>query len=352
MSPCARPTPTTRDSLTRAACHSVTMATALERRTDVCAQPWSAAWTQASNAFWSSERPESHFRTSAGPIMARYIVFEIESLAVQVLDDLTVIDIGAGGGELLGDVARLLPQPLRDRVHLIGVDVRCPVGDTSWISARVPGDLGVAPVTGIVMAHEWLDEIACDVAIRHGECDYLLLVDTNGNEQRGPDLRDDAACARLGVDAAAARDWLARWWPLREDGDRAEIGIARDEAWQWMTSLLGRGVALASDYAHDREARLSRYRKGTLAGYRHGRLVRPAADGCVNLTAHVAADACAATVPGTACHRQRDILSAPIPLPPASDSMAYAEALSLRSARAMLRDPNGPGSFTWLRWER
>ena len=68
-------------------------------------------------------------------------------------------------------------------------------------------------------------------------------------------------------------------------GLRAEIGRPRDEAWAAAVGSLERGLAVAVDYAHVRDARPP---FGTLTGFREGREVRPVPDGCCDLTAHVA----------------------------------------------------------------
>ena len=203
------------------------------------------------------------------------------------------------------------------------------------------------------MAHEWLDEIPCDIVERGpDEFDRLVLVDSNGVEDLGPALSDAGACAQYGVDGPETLRWLQRWWPLAEPADRAEIGITRDAAWEWLTGLVERGAALATDYGHTRDERLRRHRFGTLAGYRRGYLATPSPDGTVNLTAHVAVDSCAARVPRSTVRSQREMLhSVTQALPEAVSGPDYARALARQSELARLRDPVGVGAFAWLRWE-
>jgi cytochrome P450 len=57
------------------------------------------------------------------------------------------------------------------------------------------------------------------------------------------------------VPAPDDTDWLERWWPLREPGDRAEIGRTRCAAWAAVLRRLRRGLAVAMDYSHTRAAR-------------------------------------------------------------------------------------------------
>lgn len=311
--------------------------------------PWSRAWRQSARDFWSSERPSDHFRTAASPLVAERIAEVLREVDRRLGQPakLAVIDIGCGDGELLGLVRECCPD-LASRVHWVGIDVR-PVrlqGIESVI-AEVPAPLDLAPVHGIVMAHEWLDEIPCDVVERDADgVDRVVLVDADGGEYLGPSLDDARACADIGVDAHAAREWIKGWWPLSEPGDRAEVGLPRDDAWRWMRGLLAAGTILATDYGHVRDDREMRHRHGTLAGYRSGRLVRPAPDGKVNLTAHVAIDSCANAVPGTTTTRQREELPAAALAsePTASEVQDYFTGLSLRDSRAW-------GDLVWLRWD-
>src|SRR5690606_21176985 len=101
---------------------------------------------------------------------------------------------------------------------------------------------------------------------------------------------------RLGEPVAGAEaQWLARWWPLEgEAGLRAEIGLPRDRAWAAAAGTVARGLAVAVDYAHTAAARPA---FGTLTGFRDGRQAAPVPDGSCDITAHVALDACAETVP-------------------------------------------------------
>ena len=322
---------------------------------------WAGAWSQSAQAFWSDAEPRDHFSTSAGEVVADRLLIELQRIDGRLdhPDQLTILDIGAGDGSLLRLIANRAPASLRGRLRLVGVDVRARSAQTAqtgpeWITTWAPSRLDVEPVRGIVMAHEWLDEIPCDVIERDGAGrDRLVLVDDFGGEHLGPPLDDAQACAAHGFDAGVAREWLAQWWPLAEPGDRAEVGLSRDAAWTWLTSLLGRGLVVATDYGHTRHERITRFRGGTLTGYAYGRQVRPVPSGSTNVTAHVAVDSCASAVPGTTLTSQRDMLAAvSATLPDPGDALAFAQGLERRSSLAMLRDAQGLGAFTWMRWER
>lgn len=317
--------------------------------TPMSVTPWSRAWREASREFWSSEQPSAHFTTSAGSLVAERIaeiVHEVDARLGQP-ETFHVIDIGCGDGTLLA-LVRDECADLGPRVRWTGVDVRpFEVDGVESLVGEAPCPLPLSDVRGLVMAHEWLDEIPCDIVERDEDgIDRLVLVDLCGVEVLGPPLTDDHACAEYGVDAAQARSWLACWWPLAEPGDRAEVGIARDRAWKWMTGLVAEGTALATDYGHVSAERAERHRDGTLAAYASGHLVRPAPDGGANLTAHVALDSCMAAVPGTTLTVQRDEIGA-IALgvdPSAADVERHFAALRLR-------DRDRLGGVGWLRWD-
>jgi SAM-dependent MidA family methyltransferase len=116
-------------------------------------------------------------------------------------------------------------------------------------------------------------------------------------------------------------------------------------------------VAVAVDYAHDREARPP---YGTLAGYRGGVQVPPVPDGSCDLTAHVALDAVAAAGRRAGAGETRlDTQRAALPAlgidgrrPPrelaGTDPPAYLAGLRRAGEVGELTDPAGLGGFGWL----
>jgi SAM-dependent MidA family methyltransferase len=174
----------------------------------------------------------------------------------------------------------------------------------------------------------------------------LLLVETTtGAERPGP------------PPAAADLAWQRRWWPLREPGDRAEIGLTRSQAWAAVVGRISRGLAVAADYGH---RRAGRPQAGTLTGYRAGRPVRAVPDGSCDLTAGVALDACAGA--GRAAGASASLLTSqrlalralgvtgrrPPPEQAAADPAGYARALCQAGEETELIDPSGLGGFGWL----
>lgn len=319
-------------------------------------RPWQQAWAEAlygPAGFYRREAPADHFRTSAhaSSLLGRALA----QVAVEVDDHLgrpvrlDVVDVGAGRGELLLALAGALPPELRARAALTAVEVG-PRPDgldpaVAWTD-RVPDD-----VSGLLIAHEWLDNVPCPVAeVDPAGAVRLVEVDPrNGRERLGGPLDD------------ADRRWLVRWWPATEPGERAEVGRPRDEAWAGVVSALHRGVALAVDYAHSRAERdAGSYADGTLAAYRLGRAAPPVPDGRSDLTAHVALDACAAAgeeagVTRTALLTQREALrrlgitgSRPDTALAEADPRAYLLALQEAAYAGELLDPAGLGGFGWL----
>jgi SAM-dependent MidA family methyltransferase len=287
------------------------------------------------------EGPAAHFRTSvhASPLFAGAMYELAQRYGLR-----TVVDLGAGRGELLKGLSECDPG-----LRLIGVEVSDrPPGlpdAVEWTDAMPSG------LVCLVIANEWLDNIPLDVVTVTDAGLRLVHVDLeSGQEVVGPppDDRD--------------LDWLAGWWPLdaAEVGDRAEVGRTRDDAWAAVLEALAGGTAVAVDYGHVRDDRPA---KGTLTGYRGGRQVRPVPDGLCDITAHVAMDSCAAAgaaagAATTTLTTQRPALHAlgveaeRPPLDLARDAPAdYVRALSRAGEAAELTDPGGLGGFRWLQQE-
>ncbi|MDN3297984.1 SAM-dependent methyltransferase, partial [Streptomyces ficellus] len=226
------------------------------------------------------EGPAGHFRTSvhASPLFAGAVARLLTRVAQELgTDEVALVDVGAGRGELLTGVLAAVPEGLRVRAYAVERAAR-PAGLDERVSWRPDIPAGVR---GLLFANEWLDNVPVDVAqLDEAGTPRYVEVAPDGTERLGAPV--------TGADA----EWLARWWPLREPGERAEIGRPRDEAWARAVASLSAGLAVAVDYAHTAGARPP---FGTLTGFRAGREVPPVPDGSCDLTSHVALDACAAS---------------------------------------------------------
>jgi len=294
---------------------------------------WTQAWKSANDAFYSHHRAEEEFTTSlhAGSSVATYLAEMIHRNSAGH-DDFFVIDVGSGSGELLRQLA-----PLVGEVNLMGIDLRPkPAGlpdSVSWVQTSI--DDGTIEITGndgslkgLLIAHEFLDDVPCDIVeLDHDLNPCLVLVDPEtGHEEIGPRL-DDAAARRMrgAAELEAMRIWLHRWWPSTRPLARREIGLQRDRVWNRLTGVLDTGIAVAIDYAHrlpDRASGL--WDGGSVKGFRAGRPCTAIPNGCVNITAHVALDACS--------HQGGKILS-------------QAQVLRNESLESW---PGALGSYSWL----
>ena len=286
----------------------------------------------------SAGAPARHFRTSAhtGPAWAQAIAALVERVddALGRPDGFTVVEIGAGQGELLTGLGERAPE----RWELVGVDL-------APRPAALPAGVGwreapPAEWVGVLIAVEWLDVVPVDVVELTEAGPRVVEVDAAGEERVG--------AAPTVTDA----EWLTRWWPLAEVGDRAEIGRPRDEVWRDAVARVRAGAAVAVDSA----TAPARDVAGTMTGYRVGRQVAPVPDGSMDVTAHVlfesVAAAAAATDGETIVLSQRDALhrlgvrgERPSY---GGDPSAYLAALSHAGDEAELLDPAGLGGFTWL----
>lgn len=305
------------------------------------APPWRTAWDGAlygPDGFYRRRTPADHFRTAVhgSDVMATAL---LRLLRESDLD--TVVDVGAGRGELLAALHRLAPD-----LELLGVEVAPrPTGlpmAIAWSSALPES------VEGLVVAHEWLDNVPCHVAAvdDNGEVRVVHVDPATGEESLGHRL------AGPGVPPSMA-EWLNRWWPLDtgSPGARAEVGTARDRAWSEVVGRVTRGIAIAVDYGHqvaDRPAH------GSLRSYRGGRAVPVLPDGSRDVTAHVAVDSVAVAVHGTVIG-QRDALrllgvdaARPALTLATEDPAAYVEALAGSATAADLTAVGGFGDFYWV----
>ena len=289
-----------------------------------------------------AEGPAGHFRTSvhATPLfagaVARLLCRVDEALGRPTVLDF--VDMAAGRGELAGGVLAALPADVAARTRVCAVEIaERPAGldhRIEWLAEPPRG------TTGLLFANEWLDNVPVEVAeVDAAGVARLVLVREDGTERLGEPVGGEPA------------RWLERWWPLSgEEGQRAEIGLPRDEAWAAAVATLRRGLAIAVDYAHTAGTRPP---FGTLTGFREGRETTPVPDGSCDLTAHVALDACA--LPGGRVLPQREALRAlgvtgarpPLALA-STDPAAYVRALASAGEAAELTAAGGLGDFGWL----
>ena len=307
----------------------------------------------APEGFYRQNAPESHFRTSvtASPLFALTLVPLITAVdeALHHPPQFDLVDVGAGDGRLLCSLLAALPDDVAARTNATAVELRPRPDDLlsgiTWTDELPNG------VVGLIIAHEYLDNVPCDVIELDddGRPRQVMVDLASGEETLGEEVKDEQL------------RWLELWWPSHAPGARADVGIDRDRSWAEIVRALHRGAAVAVDYGHlrdDREA--GAYSAGTLTGFRDGHQVIPVPDGSCDLTAHVAMDAIAsagghAGAEASALCRQTQVLRAlglhagrpPLALAH-TDPQGYVEGLSRASQAAELLDPASLGSFWWL----
>jgi SAM-dependent MidA family methyltransferase len=298
-------------------------------------EAWRAALYGPTGFFARGSRPADHFRTSplVGPELAEAVVALLDrvDLALGRPNPLDFVDVGAGGGELAAQVLAL-GKRFGGRLRVRAVELVRPAlpAGVEW-SSELPDQ-----VTGLVIAHEWLDSLPCRIVQMHGRRVVEVHVAPDGTESLGDPVFSD---------------WLDAWWPLSVEGQRAEIGVTRDAAWADLVARVAAGAALAVDYGHFAG---SRPFAGSLTGYRGGRQVPPVPDGSCDITAHVAFDAVAAVAPGELLTQREALAALGITAGPPAAGLAAQDPLgwlaaSARAGRvAELRDPAGLGGFHWL----
>jgi SAM-dependent MidA family methyltransferase len=301
---------------------------------------WKAAWDQAlygAGGFYRRESPVDHFRTSvhASPLLAGALLRLLRSAGLD-----TVVDVGAGRGELLSQLHLLDPG-----LTLLGVEV---APRPAELPAAVAWSTALPErVEGLVVALEWLDNVPCHVVEVDGAGQPRVVhVDpATGEETLGSPL--SASAVPDSLDA-----WCREWWPLAHDpGLRAEVGTTRDRAWADVVGRVDRGVALAVDYGHLREGRPA---LGSMRSYRAGREVGVVPDGTRDVTADVAVDAVAAAGGGRVL-TQADALRRlgvdgrrpPLDLA-RTDAPAYLNALARSTQAAELTAEGGLGDHYWV----
>lgn len=311
--------------------------------------PWRTAWDRAlygPSGFYRRCSPRDHFRTAVRD--SDMVAGALLRLAREGGLD-TVVDVGAGSGELLTDLHLLAPD-----LSLLGVDVgprpEALPGAVAW-TRELP-----RAVDGLVVAHEWLDNVPCHVVEVDGRgVPRLVHVDpSTGRESLGHPLDAPGVPASLG-------SWLRDWWPLdgAAPGTRAEIGTTRDRAWSDLVRRVRRGLVVGVDYGHTRDRRPV---TGSLRSYQRGRQVPVLPDGSRDVTADVAVDALASatgtatgTVSGTVTLTQRTALRTlglgprrPPLAQAAADPGSYLRSLARTAEAAALTGEGGFGEFLWV----
>jgi SAM-dependent MidA family methyltransferase len=305
------------------------------------APTWKSAWDDAlygAAGFFRRESPIAHFRTSvhASPLFAQALVRLVREAGLD-----TVVDIGAGRGELLVAMHRIDPE-----LDLLGVEVAPRPAELpdaiAWTTALPES------VEGLVVANEWLDNIPCHVVevAPDGQRRVLHVDPVSGEESLGQPLTHATVAASLA-------GWCDTWWPLSADepGTRAEVGSTRDAAWAEVVGRVTRGLAVAVDYGHVLGTRPP---FGSLRSYRDGAEVDLLPDGSRDVTAHVAVDAVADRVRGVllsqreALHRLGVRGARPDLALATSDPAGYVAALSAASEGAELTAEGGLGDFHWV----
>jgi Putative S-adenosyl-L-methionine-dependent methyltransferase len=306
---------------------------------------WFDAWVESAygaDGFWRIHSPDAHFRTAStsGPMIAQMLA----TLADRQEGVGSLVDIGAGNGRLLRELSAIRPD-----LELVGIDLRTrparlpkqvgwvqdlwDVRYGCWTSGEAGAALGRSePV--MIICSEWLDDLPCPVVTRSADGWREVIVNDDGMEQAGPRLDDDQLA------------WADRWW---RGGDRAEIGLTRDRAWAELVKMIMErgGCALMIDYGHTAERRPV---TGSLAAYRDGRALEPAAGSDVNLTAHVAVDAVRAAgealgATTTFCGLQSEVVPELLQVDAHPDPLVD---LDRRSQRAALSSQYVWGSHWWL----
>lgn len=284
---------------------------------------WDAALYGPDGFYRRPEGPAGHFRT-ASHAAAAHLAAAMASLA-QAHGCGTVLEIGAGRGELLVALSRYAPH-----LRLHGVDV---VGRPPALPAGIGWSTGLTSVPEhvradvLVLAWELLDVVACPVLeVDDDRAPRVVQVEpTYGRERLGPPAPPDDV------------SWCERWWPLddAEPGERREVGSPREALWHSIVAGTRDAVLLMVDYAHTLGERPP---LGSLSGFRAGRQVVPVPDGRCDITAEVAVDAVAAA--GERAGATTIALT--------TQAAALADLGACGPGTSDLLDPGSWGSFAWL----
>ncbi len=268
---------------------------------------WSQAmdWTHHDDrGFSHTEQAQDHFVTSIGigDHVARVVLGRCQAAAMRHgIQDPWIVDVGAGDGRLLRQLLDLgFPA---DR--LLGVDVRPAPEDlpVKWIRGIAPDC--VPAVRGVLLAHEFLDDIAVEVV----DGEYVLTTAGAPARSLTPDER--------------------LWLRTRTSSRSPVLGLRRDEVWAALVGKVSAGEAIAVDFMG-----------GPPVGHRRGRRMPPRVSAGADLCAGVDLRACRALTGGRLVPQHR-VLAQCVP-------RSTAQAAELR----VLRDRAGLGSFGWLFTDR
>ena len=322
-------------------------------------EPWVKAWTRSANTFYSGQWPADHFATapSHSTAVAEGLVHHLTHVIEHLHDGgyfgvIDVCEVGGGDGTLMTQVLDIAGQQhpaVAFRAKVIELRPRPPqlASTIEWIHGPMHTHLPES-IRGLIFAHEVLDDVPLTLAQFDASLTLrqVMVNAATGDEELGEPI------------SANDREWVSRWWPHQSAGGRVEIGAARDQTWAAIASTVSTGIAIAIDYAHTQEQRsLGSLALGTLTGFRDGYACQPVPDGSMNITAHVALDACAvaaeqacAPLPvTTVLVSQRDALGVldRSAAPPQSPHEALV-AIAQHSQRELARDSSSFGAFTWL----
>ena len=260
--------------------------------------PWELAWEAAAlgpRGFYMHAMPYDHFTTSVeqAQLTDKLLPYLRAALAN---GPVTFIDVGAGTGLLSEHLHAHLTEDEQEHTQILCMDLRPRPEQLNpkfkWIQGDIRETISQVPSGNTVLvAHEFLDDLPCAIIeVNEAGLAHVVVTDsTSGKQLLGPLLQqgspDDA--------------WLQHWWPTVRPFMRCEVGRARDICWNQLTSVVTSGFAIAVDYAHTYEDRVrGLWDGGTLAGYAHGAIATPVANGKSNITAHVAIDALASSCVG------------------------------------------------------
>jgi len=171
---------------------------------------------------------------------------------------------------------------LRERFEKAGLAGRLATSNSDG-SARGTASNESVPVTGVILANEFLDALPVHrVVVRGGKLLELYVAWKEGFVEVTAEPSTPALAQRIAEDGLAAGQ-LA-------EGQIGEISLGLGEWLRGVAARLTRGYAIVIDYGHDAaELYGPRRLAGTLLGYRDHRVVENQFDapGQVDLTAHV-----------------------------------------------------------------